>query len=220
MSFILTFIAFIAWLIFGATLFEQLSSCELSTTLFYVYIALMAIGFLYCCIHIVLFLFLSNIQRQLASMSILELRQLNIHHDILPEIHDEMELRMTDSQILYSVFKANYAIHEEKKDPLVINLNKETENNGTRCMICLVEFENDDIIYNLDCKHPFHYDCLEKWYRRSSHCPLCKKQIKGVKTDKCIGRSAIAEKEHEVKVETKKEDHPVEIEMTTVEHQT
>lgn len=98
-------------------------------------------------------------------------------------------------------------------------------------MICLVEFENDDVIYNLDCKHPFHYgmihvlhwiriDCLEKWYRRSSHCPLCKKQIKGVKTDKCIGRSAIAEKEPEMKVETKKEDHPVEIEMTSVEHQT
>ena len=60
---------------------------------------------------------------------------------------------------------------------------------GDRCSICLSKLLGDHAITN--CKHCFHYDCLEDWCkavlaapaplvgpRKAPACPLCKRPIK------------------------------------------
>ncbi|GMJ12965.1 Arabidopsis Toxicos en Levadura 100 [Hibiscus trionum] len=44
------------------------------------------------------------------------------------------------------------------------------------CSICLVEFENDDVVSRIQkCRHVFHINCIEKWMERDHFtCPLCR----------------------------------------------
>jgi len=42
----------------------------------------------------------------------------------------------------------------------------------TCCAICLVDFEDSDVVLPLPCRHVFHAGCLSKWLRRSAACPM------------------------------------------------
>lgn len=46
------------------------------------------------------------------------------------------------------------------------------------CPICLVDFEDDDIVSQLDCKHVYHKNCIRVWIK-SKHlsCPNCRAGI-------------------------------------------
>jgi E3 ubiquitin-protein ligase RHA2 len=48
------------------------------------------------------------------------------------------------------------------------------------CRVCLSEFEEGDIVRNLDCEHTFHKDCLDKWFLQDQYCatcPLCRNHV-------------------------------------------
>ena len=53
--------------------------------------------------------------------------------------------------------------------------------NENICSICYESLENNEItnkIYNLECNHKFHTDCIMKWFRnKNSTCPLCNDSI-------------------------------------------
>ena len=40
------------------------------------------------------------------------------------------------------------------------------------CSICLEECEN---YIKLNCNHIYHYECISKWIKSSTTCPLCRK---------------------------------------------
>jgi len=40
------------------------------------------------------------------------------------------------------------------------------------CMICLCDFEEEDSVVRLPCKHIFHTDCVGKWLRERRGCPV------------------------------------------------
>lgn len=42
------------------------------------------------------------------------------------------------------------------------------------CIVCLMEFEEDEMVKILPCGHMFHTDCIDEWLKRSTFCPLCK----------------------------------------------
>jgi hypothetical protein len=44
------------------------------------------------------------------------------------------------------------------------------------CSICLAVFQYDEIVSTLPCsrRHTFHTKCLEKWFRNTVCCPLCR----------------------------------------------
>eukprot|EP01132_Coremiostelium_polycephalum_P005126 gene5126-6382_t len=45
--------------------------------------------------------------------------------------------------------------------------------NYPKCMICLIEFEFNELVTVLDCNHIFHINCISKWLLNSSvNCPL------------------------------------------------
>jgi len=52
-------------------------------------------------------------------------------------------------------------------------VNDEDEKN---CPICLKNFEQDDIVNNLPCKHRFHSDCIKQWLQKTNSCPVCRRQ--------------------------------------------
>ena len=46
-----------------------------------------------------------------------------------------------------------------------------------QCSICLMEFQNGEVIRTLPCIHNFHKDCINQWLKRQKYCPLCKGEI-------------------------------------------
>ena len=41
------------------------------------------------------------------------------------------------------------------------------------CSICYDLINNNDKLI-LKCNHSFHNNCIEKWFAKSHHCPLCR----------------------------------------------
>ncbi|KAD6454033.1 hypothetical protein E3N88_08739 [Mikania micrantha] len=42
------------------------------------------------------------------------------------------------------------------------------------CVICQMEFEDQESIGLLDCCHEFHAECIKKWLKVKNNCPICK----------------------------------------------
>lgn len=43
-----------------------------------------------------------------------------------------------------------------------------------RCSICLDSYKESDHGRILCCDHVFHAKCIEKWFKKSKDCPICK----------------------------------------------
>lgn len=65
----------------------------------------------------------------------------------------------------------------------VIDINIERE----ECSICLGLFEDDEMIKVLpECLHAYHSDCVDKWLKNRSSCPLCRSSLDSTSTTKSI----------------------------------
>ncbi|KAJ3273711.1 hypothetical protein HDV01_003990 [Terramyces sp. JEL0728] len=64
---------------------------------------------------------------------------------------------------------------EQHQEPeiLFLDLNEE----DATCSICLCEYENDDNLRQLGCKHHFHQSCIDEWLHLNAKCPLCVQNI-------------------------------------------
>ena len=53
-----------------------------------------------------------------------------------------------------------------------------------KCSICMTDFEVDDKILDIKCKHNFHKECLEEYLKKYNHiCPICRQDIGNTQTD-------------------------------------
>ena len=48
---------------------------------------------------------------------------------------------------------------------------------GEQCAICRMEFEPDDVIRILPCRHAEHAACLDQWLLINRSCPLCQQDV-------------------------------------------
>jgi len=46
----------------------------------------------------------------------------------------------------------------------------------SKCAICLELYQRGEFLTSLRCRHFFHVDCLARWFRRSTQCPLCRSE--------------------------------------------
>lgn len=46
-----------------------------------------------------------------------------------------------------------------------------------KCLICQIEYEQDDSLVTLTCFHMFHYDCAKNWFEVQNFCPICRQVI-------------------------------------------
>ncbi|KAJ7600406.1 hypothetical protein C8J56DRAFT_910161 [Mycena floridula] len=59
---------------------------------------------------------------------------------------------------------------------------KISSNCTDRCLICLDDYDPEDDVRVLTCRHAFHMDCVDKWLSTGrNNCPACRS--KGVSTD-------------------------------------
>ena len=49
--------------------------------------------------------------------------------------------------------------------------------NCENCSVCKDDFELDQQIVNLPCKHVFHEDCLSPWLTERNSCPTCRYEL-------------------------------------------
>lgn len=50
---------------------------------------------------------------------------------------------------------------------------------ASECSICLGEFDDGDKVKVLPkCRHCFHCECVDKWLRTRSSCPLCRNSLR------------------------------------------
>ena len=42
------------------------------------------------------------------------------------------------------------------------------------CQICFEKFQDADKIYKLPCKHLFHKECIDTWFKGHNTCPVCR----------------------------------------------
>ena len=59
--------------------------------------------------------------------------------------------------------------------------NSLTNNEDIVCVICLREFQTNDIVRKLNnCAHYFHSNCIERWFGNQTCCPTCRDNIQNV----------------------------------------
>ncbi|CAD7965627.1 unnamed protein product [Amoebophrya sp. A25] len=45
------------------------------------------------------------------------------------------------------------------------------------CVLCLVDFESEDLVVRMPCLHTFHVACVEEWVTTNGTCPTCSLDI-------------------------------------------
>jgi len=71
------------------------------------------------------------------------------------------EKSTTNSQYISSINTSTLHINETHK----------------MCVICLVDYEEGQVIYCLRCKHMFHFECLQQAIQIKPTCPACKRVV-------------------------------------------
>jgi hypothetical protein len=62
-------------------------------------------------------------------------------------------------------------ITEDNRQPINI------ESEDAHCCICISEYEENDQLRYLNCRHHFHKHCADEWLHRSPTCPVCTRSI-------------------------------------------
>ena len=47
-----------------------------------------------------------------------------------------------------------------------------------QCPVCSQDYDEDDFLVKLFCKHKFHAECIKKWFENNSKCPMCRKDFR------------------------------------------
>ena len=67
-------------------------------------------------------------------------------------------------------------INEE--DLAKLPIKKFNSDEEVECSICRMEMEHDDEYFDIECKHIFHKECLEKWLTECNYtCPVCRIEL-------------------------------------------
>ncbi|CAD8153517.1 unnamed protein product [Paramecium pentaurelia] len=46
-----------------------------------------------------------------------------------------------------------------------------------QCSICCNQFQKDELIMQLPCKHIYHKSCVDSWLQSSTKCPNCRSDV-------------------------------------------
>ena len=99
-----------------------------------------------------------------------------IFDEVLNVLEDDID-NIIDGN--YNFEDVKVTLSKEEFEKLKVVKTDDVENALTKqCHICIEDYQsNEDLIY-LDCKHYFHRDCIKKWLlESSSKCPICRKQV-------------------------------------------
>ncbi|KAG0033545.1 hypothetical protein BGZ81_008121 [Podila clonocystis] len=67
--------------------------------------------------------------------------------------------------------------HNQDQDETSPPLGNALDQTAMSCVICLCEYEPDDLLRQMPCRHMFHKECVDEWLKLKRTCPLCKFDI-------------------------------------------
>lgn len=59
----------------------------------------------------------------------------------------------------------------------VVVISTEQADKGVKCPVCLLEFEEQETVRQMPCKHIFHSGCILPWLGKTNSCPLCRLEL-------------------------------------------
>uniref|UniRef100_A0AAQ4RFA4 E3 ubiquitin-protein ligase RNF181 n=1 Tax=Gasterosteus aculeatus aculeatus TaxID=481459 RepID=A0AAQ4RFA4_GASAC len=59
----------------------------------------------------------------------------------------------------------------------VVIISPEQADKGLKCPVCLLEFEEEESVREMPCKHLFHSGCILPWLGKTNSCPLCRLEL-------------------------------------------
>ncbi|XP_026400171.1 E3 ubiquitin-protein ligase BIG BROTHER-like [Papaver somniferum] len=107
------------------------------------------------------------------------------------EISFEFMLRMVveHEEERASVFEANFDTEDDSYNEIIknpasdfqISRLKRFKHGGetgeaSACVVCIEGLSGEEVI-SLACKHVFHSDCIVKWLKENSSCPICPRSV-------------------------------------------
>ncbi|KAF5731386.1 hypothetical protein HS088_TW18G00063 [Tripterygium wilfordii] len=84
------------------------------------------------------------------------------------EIYDPIGKKLSERICLYYRDRAKL-INQAK--------NKDLDEEGKRCAICLEDFEPKEQVIVTPCNHIYHEDCIVPWIKTQGKCPVCRYKI-------------------------------------------
>lgn len=95
-------------------------------------------------------------------------------------------------EVIYNIFDYITALEndienaEKISKEFVLNIPETTYEQTSKlhatCVICTENFNSDDNVTELSCKHIYHPDCIRKWGKIQQKCPLCNIEIPVIDT--------------------------------------
>ncbi|XP_060893568.1 E3 ubiquitin-protein ligase RNF181 isoform X1 [Labrus mixtus] len=59
----------------------------------------------------------------------------------------------------------------------LVVISPEQADKGLKCPVCLLEFEEQETVREMPCKHLFHSGCILPWLGKTNSCPLCRLEL-------------------------------------------
>ena len=72
----------------------------------------------------------------------------------------------------------NKGLSQEKLDKIPTQKFSRYKFIDDKCIICQYEFQSNEKVKVLPCKHCFHPDCIDEWLKNQKACPYCKTEVK------------------------------------------
>ena len=54
---------------------------------------------------------------------------------------------------------------------------EEKDDSEVKCLVCQCQYEGDEVLTKLPCRHVFHSECVAGWLARKDCCPYCRQCI-------------------------------------------
>jgi hypothetical protein len=78
------------------------------------------------------------------------------------------------SNIIHRTFLLNLSL--EHYQQIIQCINKV----NVRCSVCQCEFDDNEPMKELRCKHQYHSVCIDSWLTKNNACPICKESVKEI----------------------------------------
>lgn len=70
--------------------------------------------------------------------------------------------------------RVNLYYRDLNKDPSTKAMEKDKDEGGKSCAVCLEDFEPREEVMLTPCSHMFHEECIVPWVKNHGHCPVCR----------------------------------------------
>lgn len=68
-------------------------------------------------------------------------------------------------------------ISERKYNKKIEKLDQQKLSEDTDCAICMQSIKKNKSVYQIECNHKFHKQCLSTWLKEKFECPVCRHEI-------------------------------------------